>query len=200
MQIKKVCASPSLRKEGLGWLISTMSVINNQFKKIILSTTVISVFIVYVLVQRVQSIGLLFIKFLGEDDDDAKVRSSQISKLPTTNSMMSQQNQMMNNNSIIPNSGKNFKDGDFVGKITDAYYGQVQVKAVIHGGSIVDVQFMDHPHRYPTSIMINTYAMPILKTEAIKAQSANVDGVSGASFTSRAFLESLGDALEQAKN
>lgn len=93
-----------------------------------------------------------------------------------------------------------FKDGEFTGNIIDAYYGNVQVKAVIQGGKIIDVQFLDYPHHRDTSVAINDYAMPILKTEAIQAQSALVDAVSGATFTSQAFQESLTDALLQAKN
>ncbi len=42
--------------------------------------------------------------------------------------------------------------------------------------------------------------MPMLQTEAIQAQSANVSGVSGATDTSAAFVQSLGSALAQAKN
>lgn len=93
-----------------------------------------------------------------------------------------------------------FKNGEFTGNIIDAYYGNVQVKAVIQGGKIIDVRFLDYPHHRDTSMAINDYAMPILRTEAIQAQSAQVDGVSGATFTSQAFQESLAGALLQAKN
>ncbi len=92
-----------------------------------------------------------------------------------------------------------YKNGEFIGNIADAYYGNVQVKAVISGGKITDVQFLDYPHDRQNSIRINTYAMPILKSEAIKAQNAEVDVVSGASATSEAFKESLSSALAQAK-
>lgn len=98
------------------------------------------------------------------------------------------------------NSLKIFKDGEFIGNIVDAYYGNVQVKAVIQDGRIIDTRFLDHPHQRDTSVAINDYAMPILKTEAIQAQNAQVDIVSGATFTSYAFQESLADALIQAKN
>jgi len=47
--------------------------------------------------------------------------------------------------------------------------------------------------------MINSQAMPYLTQEAIHTQSANVNGVSGATQTSRAFIESLTSALSQAK-
>lgn len=92
-----------------------------------------------------------------------------------------------------------FKDGQFTGDVADAFYGNVQVKAVISGGRITDVQFLQYPNDRETSIMINSQAMPLLTQEAIRAQSAQVDGVSGATQTSRAFVESLQSALNQAK-
>jgi len=93
-----------------------------------------------------------------------------------------------------------YRNGAFTGDIMDAYYGNVQVDAVIKGGGVSDVQFLDHPQDRSRSIAINEYAMPILTSEAIQAQSANVDVVSGATATSDAFVQSLRSALAQAKN
>lgn len=93
-----------------------------------------------------------------------------------------------------------YRDGEYTGNSADAYYGFVQVKAIIQGGKISDVQFLSYPNDRRTSIEINTQAMPYLITEAIRAQSANVDTVSGASETSGAFRKSLASALAQAKN
>lgn len=92
-----------------------------------------------------------------------------------------------------------YKNGSFIGKVVDAYYGNVQVKAVVTNGKISDVIFLDYPHDRNTSVRINSQAMPYLKSEAIVAQSANVDAISGASATSGAFNESLASALAQAK-
>lgn len=93
-----------------------------------------------------------------------------------------------------------YRNGQYVGDIVDAYYGNVQVKTVVSGGKITDVQFLDYPHDRNNSIRINTYAIPLLTSETISAQSANVDTISGASFTSGAFRESLASALAQAQN
>lgn len=93
-----------------------------------------------------------------------------------------------------------YRDGTYLGSNADAYYGNVQVKAVIQDGKITDVQFLDHPKDQSNSIVVNEYAMPRLKTEAIRAQRATVDVVSGATATSRAFVQSLTAALAQAKN
>ncbi|MBI5906651.1 FMN-binding protein [Candidatus Saccharibacteria bacterium] len=92
-----------------------------------------------------------------------------------------------------------YKDGSYVGNAADAFYGYIQVKAVIQNGAITDVQFLQHPNDHSTSIEINNQAMPYLKQEAIKAQSSQVDIVSGATDTSYAFIESLKTALNKAR-
>jgi uncharacterized protein with FMN-binding domain len=97
----------------------------------------------------------------------------------------------------VARTGK-YKDGTYTGSVADAFYGNIQVKVVISGGQITDVIFLQYPNDRNTSIEINSQAMPILKQEAISAQSAQVSGVSGATATSQAFIESLGSALSQA--
>jgi Uncharacterized protein conserved in bacteria len=92
-----------------------------------------------------------------------------------------------------------YKDGQYDGNTADAYYGLVQVRAIIQGGKLTDVQFLSYPNDRSKSIQINTYAMPKLKAEAIKAQSAKVNIVTGATNTSRAFINSLTNALSQAQ-
>ena len=79
-----------------------------------------------------------------------------------------------------------------------AYYGNVQVQVTIASGKIATVSFLDYPQDRGTSRAINTEAIPLLTQEAIKAQSANVSGVSGASDTSAAFRQSLAVALSKA--
>jgi uncharacterized protein with FMN-binding domain len=91
-----------------------------------------------------------------------------------------------------------YRDGVYTGTSADAYYGQVQVKVTIKSGQITDVQFLDYPHDQENSININSAAIPSLRSEALAAQSAQVDMVSGATETSRAFMESLRSALSQA--
>lgn len=97
-----------------------------------------------------------------------------------------------------PTQSGQYRSGTYTGSAADAYYGTVQVKAVISGGKIVDVQFLQYPNDQPESLRKSERAMPILRSEAISAQSANVDTVSGASETSAAFRESLAAALAQA--
>lgn len=98
-----------------------------------------------------------------------------------------------------PTSGALYKDGSYTGSVADAQWGYIQVKAIIQNGKITDVQFLQYPNDRNRSIEINSYADPQLTSEAIQAQSANVDVVSGATDSSDAFIQSLSDALSQAK-
>ncbi len=98
-----------------------------------------------------------------------------------------------------PKPAGQYVDGSYTGSPTDAYYGIVQVKAIISGGKIADVQFLQYPSDRSTSRYINSQAMPMLTQEAITAQSAHVNGVSGATATSGAFVQSLASALAKAK-
>lgn len=105
-----------------------------------------------------------------------------------------------NNNTIISPPANGFKDGTFTGPVADAFYGNVQVAAVIQGGKIVSVNVLQSPGDRSRSIAINSQAMPILQSEAVQTQSASVDIVSGATDSSSAFISSLGSALSQAIN
>ena len=100
----------------------------------------------------------------------------------------------------VPKPAGKYLDGSYTGSAADAYYGMIQVKAIIQNGALADVQFLQYPSDRGTSVRINTRAMPILKQEAISAQSASVNIVSGATDSSQAFQQSLASALSQAKN
>lgn len=76
-------------------------------------------------------------------------------------------------------------------------YGSMQVKATISSGKITDIQWVQLPSD-GHSQRINSYAAPALVQEALQAQSAQVDGVSGATYTSGAFQQSLQSALSKA--
>ncbi|HVU09755.1 MAG TPA: FMN-binding protein [Phototrophicaceae bacterium] len=99
-----------------------------------------------------------------------------------------------------PQSQGQYKDGTYTGPSVDAFYGQVQVQITVQGGKLTNVQFLDYPHDRRTSQMINSQAMPWLTQEAIQAQSAYVNIISGATLTSQAFAQSLYTALNQAAN
>ena len=100
---------------------------------------------------------------------------------------------------VAPKPLHQYVDGTYTGTEADAFYGYVQVQVFIQGGKLADVQFLQYPNDRRTSQEINSQATPVLRSEALQAQSANVDTVSGASDTSAAFIESLSAALLQAK-
>jgi uncharacterized protein with FMN-binding domain len=75
----------------------------------------------------------------------------------------------------------------------------VQVQVVIQAGKIADVKFLEFPSDRVRSQLINQYADPQLVSEAIQAQSAQVDIITGATDTSFAFMQSLADALAKAQ-
>ena len=91
-----------------------------------------------------------------------------------------------------------YKDGKYTGSVANAYYGNVQVQAVVNGCKITTINFLQSPNENPNSIYINQQADPYLKQEAIQAQSSRVSAISGATFTSQAFIQSLANALSQA--
>ena len=96
-------------------------------------------------------------------------------------------------------SSGSFKNGTYTGTAADAFYGTVQVAAVVSGGQLTDVQVLQSPGDNGHSMQLSNYALPQLKQEAIASQSSNVNIVSGATQTSQAFQQSLAAALAQAK-
>ena len=91
-----------------------------------------------------------------------------------------------------------YADGQYTGPVVNAYYGYIQIQAVVQGGRLVGIKVLRYPNDRRTSIFINHQALPMLRDEVVSAQSANVDIVSGATLTSEAFIRSIGGALRQA--
>lgn len=134
--------------------------------------------------------------------DEQPVVGNQNSSLNINQNSTTQQSSDSGNSQPTPTTGSSsstYKDGTYTGSVEDAYYGNIQVQATISGGKLTDVQFLQYPNDNRTSLSINTQAMPYLKQEALQAQSANVDIVSGASDSSQAFQRSLANALQQAQ-
>lgn len=92
-----------------------------------------------------------------------------------------------------------YADGAFTGPVEDAYYGLVQVEAIVQNGQLVSIKVLRYPNDRNTSRFINGIALPRLRREVIRAQSARVNIISGATLTSEAFLQSLDGALRQAR-
>ena len=77
-------------------------------------------------------------------------------------------------------------------------YGTVQVSVKLRGGRIVDVTPIAMPLDNPQSQSINQQAVPLLRSEVLQAQTASIDIVSGATYTSEAYARSLQSALIRA--
>jgi uncharacterized protein with FMN-binding domain len=84
------------------------------------------------------------------------------------------------------------------GSVVDTVWGPVQVQVHISGRKITDVTTLIYPTGTGRDQEINSYALPILRREVLAAQSARVSGVSGATYTSGGYLQSLQAALDAA--
>src|SRR5579884_3400400 len=76
-----------------------------------------------------------------------------------------------NSGSASSNSPASYKDGTFTGQSEDTPYGTVQVAAVVSGGKITDVQFLQMPGPEGHSREVTAYAEPYLKDETLQKQS-----------------------------
>ena len=88
--------------------------------------------------------------------------------------------------------------GTFTGAVVDDPYGQVQVQVTLTAGKITGVTALQLPSQGRSGFISQNVA-PILQGEAISAQSASISIVSGATYTSQAYAQSLQSALDQAR-
>jgi ferredoxin-NADP reductase/uncharacterized protein with FMN-binding domain len=85
-------------------------------------------------------------------------------------------------------------DGDVVSN----QYGDVQVRITVSGNQVTDIQALQMPSDRARSAEISQQAEPLLRQEALQAKSAQIDIVSGATFTSESYAQSLQSALDRA--
>ncbi|GGN70636.1 hypothetical protein GCM10011579_046120 [Streptomyces albiflavescens] len=84
------------------------------------------------------------------------------------------------------------------GDTVQTRWGPVQVRITLKNGKITDVTAVAYPSDNPKDQEINSYAIPQLRREALAAQSASIDSVSGATYTSDGYKQSLQSALDSA--
>jgi uncharacterized protein with FMN-binding domain len=84
------------------------------------------------------------------------------------------------------------------GDLVDTAYGPVQVELTVSDGRITAAHAPVHPQGHGQTQEINSAAIPVLDREVVDAQSAGIDTVSGATFTSGGYLKSLQSALDDA--
>jgi uncharacterized protein with FMN-binding domain len=89
-------------------------------------------------------------------------------------------------------------DGTFTGDAADTRYGPVQVRITIAGGRITAADAIEYPQESGRDLRINSEAVPELNQETLQAQTARIDTVSGATYTSEGYQQSLQSAIDQA--
>lgn len=174
-------------------------------RKFILSITVTVLFSFYVVYNR---LGLAWFKpEIGEDDGPRGISNNLI--IPGSDPVTSAPSSVppapvatptSPPTSQPPVSQGQYKDGQYQGNSAYAFYGYVQVQAVVQNGKLADVQILNYPDSRGHTLEVSNYAIPRLISEAISAQSADVNIISGATDTSLAFKQSLSAALSSAKN
>ncbi|MCC6110762.1 FMN-binding protein [Limosilactobacillus fermentum] len=100
--------------------------------------------------------------------------------------------------SSTSSSNSTMKDGTYTGKSTSTEWGDVQVKITVASGKITQITVLKHPTG-GKSDEINSWSLPTYKQEALAAQSANINQVSGATETYKGFTGSLQSAINQAE-
>ena len=86
----------------------------------------------------------------------------------------------------------------YTGSAAYTRYGPVQVRVTVSNGKVAKAEAVVYPMGSALDQQINSYAIPQLNSEASSASSANIDMVSGATFTSQGYIASLQSALDQA--
>jgi uncharacterized protein with FMN-binding domain len=84
------------------------------------------------------------------------------------------------------------------GTAADTMYGPVQVQITVKNGKVTAAQAVQYPQDSARDQEINSYAIPVLNQEAVSASSAQIDAVSGATYTSGGYVTSLQSALDKA--
>ena len=88
--------------------------------------------------------------------------------------------------------------GTFKGDTSQTRWGPVQVQITLTDGKITDVTTLQYPNGDRKSLNISNRVIPWLQEETLQIQSANISGISGATYTSTGFQNSLASALQKA--
>jgi uncharacterized protein with FMN-binding domain len=102
------------------------------------------------------------------------------------------------NSTSTAGSAKESKVRTVQGDVVPTRWGPVQVELALRGQTISKVNVVQYPNSNSTDIQISNYALPQLIQRTLDAQSAQIDMVSGATYTSGGYVQSLQSALDQA--
>jgi uncharacterized protein with FMN-binding domain len=84
------------------------------------------------------------------------------------------------------------------GTVADTEHGPMQIQLVLTGERITKVNVLQRTNDGQESVQIDSFAIPKLTSETLTAQSSRIDAVSGATFTSQGYIQSLQSALDKA--
>src|SRR3954468_8904783 len=94
-------------------------------------------------------------------------------------------------------AGSSGVSGTATGDAVATQYGDAQVRVTVKDGKIVTIEALQLQGNDPRSVQISSSAAPILQQEVLSKQTADVDAVSGATFTSASYTQSLQSALDK---
>ena len=83
------------------------------------------------------------------------------------------------------------------GNVANTIYGPVQIQAAVKAGKIIKVTILQQPSTTAHDLQIGAFAFPQLEAETLSAQSAKIDMVSGATYTSGGYIQSLQSAIDR---
>lgn len=126
---------------------------------------------------------LLFLKPNSQANSFSKSSSTNSSNSNTTNSTLS-----------------DLQDGTYTGDSTSTEWGDVQVQIIVSSGKITAINVLSYPDSNQKSEMINEQVLPTYKSEALSAQGADIDQVSGATETYKGFTSSLQSAITKSES
>ena len=88
-------------------------------------------------------------------------------------------------------------NGTITGETSQTRWGPVQLSATFSNGQITAIDALQYPSGDGRSLQISRYSIPVLTQQALSAQSANIQGVGGATFTTQGYQQSLQSILDQ---
>ncbi len=83
------------------------------------------------------------------------------------------------------------------GNVANTIYGPVQIQAALKAGKIIKVTILQQPSTTAHDLQTGAFAFPQLEAETLSAQSAKIDMVSGATYTSGGYIQSLQSAIDR---
>jgi uncharacterized protein with FMN-binding domain len=137
------------------------------------------------------TLGIITKGHKSNDNTSVQAASTSTSTTPTSTDASASQ-------AASSSSTGAYKDGTYTGATEDTEYGTVQVAAVVSGGKITDIKFLQMPGPEGHSKEVTAFSESPLKQSTISNQNAHIDFVSGATTTSQAYEQSLQAALDQA--